>query len=56
MQSVIDNLNVLQELWDKYLETKLELNIKGRLIRVKHQMRIFVYFYDVNLGGILLKQ
>ena len=38
LQSVIDNWNVLQELWDECLETKLEPDIKGRIIGVKHQM------------------
>ena len=48
--------NVLQELWDdECLETKLEPDIKGRIIGVKHQMRTFGYFYGVNLGGMLLK-
>ena len=55
LQSVIGNWNVLQELWDKCLETKLEPDIKGRIIGVKHQMGTFDYFYGVNLGEILLK-
>ena len=36
LQSVIDNWNALQELWDGCLETKLELDIKGHIIRVKY--------------------
>ena len=55
LQSIIDNWNVLQELWDECLETKLEPDIKGRIIGVKHQMGTFDYFYSVYLGGILLK-
>ena len=55
LQSVIDNWNVLQELWDECLETKLEPDIKGRIIGVKHQMGSFDYFYGVYLRGMLLK-
>ena len=46
----------MQELWDEYLETKLEPDIKGRIIGVKHQMGSFGYFCDVYLGEMLLKQ
>ena len=56
LQSVIGNWNVLQELWDECLETKLEPDIKGCVIGVKHQMGTLDYFYGVNLGGMLLKQ
>ena len=55
LKSVTDNWNVLQELWDECLKTKLEPDIKGRIIGVKHQMRTFDYFYDVYLGEMLLK-
>ena len=55
LQRVIDNWNVLQELWTECLETKLEPDIKGRIIGVKNQMGTFDYFYCVNLGGVLLK-
>ena len=55
LQSVIDNWNVLSELWDECLETKLEPDIKECIIGVKHQMGTFDYFYSVNLGGMLPK-
>ena len=35
--------------------TKLEPDIKGRIIGVKHQTGTFDYFYGVYLGGMLLK-
>ena len=56
LQSVIGNKNVLQDLWDKCLETKLEPDIKGhtRIMRTKHLMGTFDNFYGVNLGGMLL--
>ena len=37
------------------METKLEPDIKGRIIGVKHQMGTFDYFYGVCLEGMLLK-
>ena len=55
LQCVIDNWNVLQELWDECLETKLEPDIKGRIIGVKHQMGTFDYFCGVYQGEMLLK-
>ena len=55
LQSVIDNWNLLQELWDECLETKLEPDIKGHIIEVKHQIGKFDYFYGVYLGEMLLK-
>ena len=55
LKSVIDNWNVLQEVWDECLETKLEPDIKGRIIGVKYQMGTSDYFYGVNLGGMLFK-
>ena len=54
LQSVIDNWNVLQELWDECIETNLEPDIKGCIIRVKHQLGTFDYFYGVYLGGMFL--
>ena len=35
--------------------TKLEPDIKGRIIGVKHQTGTFDYFYGAYLGGMLLK-
>ena len=40
---------------NKCLETKLELDIKGHIIGVKHQVGTFGYFCGVYLGEILLK-
>ena len=54
LQSVIDNCNLLQELWDECLETKLEPDTKGCIIGVKHQMGAFDYFCGVYLGEMLL--
>ena len=36
--SIIENYEVLKQLWDESLVTKLELDIKGGIIGVKFQM------------------
>ena len=55
LQSVIGNWKVLQEIWNECLETKLDPDIRGRIIGVKHQIKIFDYFYGVNLCSLFLK-
>ena len=45
----------MQQLWGECLETKLEPDIKARIIGVKHQKRTFDYFCGVNLRRMLLK-
>ena len=45
----------MQELWVECLETKLEPDIKGCIIAVKHKMGAFDYFCGVYLGEMLLK-
>ena len=55
LQSVVDNWKVLQEVWEECLATKLEPDIKGRVIGVQHQMATFDYFLGVNLAILLLK-
>ena len=36
--SITENYEVFKQLWDERLETKLEPDIKGRIIGVKFQM------------------
>ena len=44
LHSVITNYCVLQELWDACLETKLQPDIRSRIIGVQAQMKTFEYF------------
>lgn len=44
LQSVITNYCVLQELWDSCLETRLQPDIRSRIIGVQAQMKQFEYF------------
>ena len=55
MQSIVDNWKVLNELWEECLETKLEREVRARIIGVSHQMTTFNYFFAVKLGALLLK-
>ena len=55
LQSVVENWVVLQELWDDVLETKLDVETKGRVIGAKYQMETFEYCYCVSLGALVWK-
>ena len=53
LQSVLDNWKPLQELWEESLDTKLDPEIKSRIIGVKYQMETFNYFFGVSLGALI---
>ena len=53
---LIDYWKVLQELWEECLESKLEREIRPKIIEVNHQMKTFEYYFGVKLGSLLLKQ
>ena len=53
LQSVIDNWKPLQELWQESLDTKLDPEVKSRIIGVKYQMGTFSYFLGVSLGSLI---
>ena len=55
LKSVFDDYAVLQEEFDFCLETRLEPDIKPRIIGVKHQMSTFEYFFGVVIGERRLK-
>ena len=46
----------MKELWNEFLEMKLDPDIRGRIIELNHQMEIFDYFNGVKLGSLFLKQ
>ena len=50
LRSVLDNYTALQHLWDKCLETRLDTEVKARVIGVKSQMETFCYYFGVCLG------
>ena len=53
LQSVLDNWKPLQELWEESVDTKLDPEIKSRIIGVKYQMETFNYFFGVSLGALI---
>ena len=53
LQSVIDNWKPLQELWQESLDTKLDPEVKSRIIGVKYQMGTFSYLFGVSLGSLI---
>lgn len=55
LKSILDNYAVLQEQFDLCLESRLEPDIKSRIIGVKHQMSTFEFFVGVVIGERVLK-
>ena len=53
LQSVLDNWQPLQDLGDECLQTKLESEVKSRIIGVKYQMEKFEYFFGVSLASLI---
>ena len=53
MLSVLDNWKPLQELRDESLDTKLDPEMKSRIIGIKHQMETFNYFFGVSLASLI---
>lgn len=54
LQSVIDNWEPLHELWEECLCTRLDSEVKSRIIGVKYQMQTFQYFFGTSLGVLLM--
>ena len=55
LHSVIKNYSVLQEVWDECLESRLQPEIRSRVIGVQAQMQRFNYIFGVVLGERILK-
>ena len=56
ISSILENYNVLKQLWDKCLEgKKLEPDIKGRIIGVKTQMSKYKLLFGLHLCERILK-
>ena len=49
-QRVIDNYNALLKLWNDCLETRLESDVRGRIIGCQAQMKRFDFFFGLNLS------
>ena len=49
-QRVIDNYDALLKLWSDCLETRLESDVRGRIIGCQTQMKKFDFFFGLNLS------
>jgi len=50
MKRVIDNYESLLQLWEEYLEEKLDQETKARIVGCKSQMESFYFFFGINLS------
>ena len=56
LKSILDNFNVLLELWDESLEVFVrDTDMKARIQGVAAQMRKFNFFFGVSLGLLILR-
>ena len=55
LQSIIDNFNVLQEVWDESLDVAKEIEMRARIIGVTSCMKTFNFFFDLVLGELALR-
>ncbi len=55
ISSILDNYNVLHQLWDECLENRLEPDIKGRIIGVRTQMSQYKLLFGLKLCERILK-
>ena len=53
--SVIDNYTALQSTWEESLESRLDTEVKARMVGVKTQMETFSFFFGVCLGERILR-
>ena len=54
INSIIQNYNVLRELWDRCLESKLQPDVKGRIIGVQTQMSRYKFLFGLKLSERIL--
>ena len=54
MKSILDNYNVLLELWTELLERVKDTELKARVQGVAVQMMKFDYFFGFSLGLLIL--
>ena len=55
LKSILDNFNVLLELWTESLEGVKDTEMKARIQGVAAQMMKFDYFFGVSLGLMILR-
>lgn len=55
LKSILNNYEVLQELWEESLDIVKETDMKARINGVASQMQKFDFFYGVSLGDLILR-
>ena len=55
LESVLENWDVLRELWSQSLEIKLDPEVKPRITGVSYQMETFDFYFGVQLGNLVLR-
>ena len=55
LQSVLDNYEVLLGVWNDALSSKLDGEMRARIIGVDTQMHTFDFLFGVSLGNLLLR-
>ena len=53
--SIIDNYRTLLQLWDECLETKLDADVKCRVIGVRSQMLVYKLLFGLELSNKILR-
>ena len=54
LESILNNYNVLQELWENALEVATDSEVRARLVDVPTTMTKFSYLFGVILGECIL--
>jgi hypothetical protein len=54
LQSVLDNYEVLLGVWSDALSSRLDGDMRARIIGVDTQMHTFDFLFGVSLGNLLL--
>ena len=55
IESIIEHYDTLSQLWDECLETRLDPDVKGRIIGVQTQMTTFDLLFGLQLSMKILK-
>ena len=55
LQSVLDNYEVLLGVWNDALSSKLDGEMRARIIGVDTEMHTFDFLFGVSLGNLLLR-
>ena len=55
LQSILDNWDVFQELWDEILEGRVDPDIRSRVVGLQTQMQSFNFFLGIQLGVLVLR-